>query len=344
MNHMFRTLAKKVGAITALSVVYTTTMAQSVSTVDYAQIVAGSQPGVVQELIAGASAPPVANPSETSKQSALVPYAQVDSGSIGFNRNAAANRIDYAYDTGFRPTLAGAFVCDFYFYTGYIPTGNLVIKVDDLVIGNTAQAVSSMGKTARGTCLMSGYLLTDFKIPPGTLKVTGTMVYAFNQLGTTSNSVTVPACTGIYAGTPQFTARHNGYTDNFYTTTESSINYALTLGFINKHVAFRMPEQYWGYLLAQRPFERFFHGAPQIEHFYSTSESESTFVRNFGYTPEGVEGWVFNTQKAGTVPLHRYARFYPAITDLEHYYSTTFGDPQSFGMDYEKDVGYVCAP
>jgi hypothetical protein len=341
---MIRVFSKQIGAIVALSVVYTSAMAQSITTTDYTQILAGALLGEIQEVTPGAPAPTITNPPATSKQLELVPYAQVDNGAIAFTRNAAANRIDYAYDTGFRPTQAGANVCDFYFYNGYVPFGTIVIKVDDLVVGTTSQSVGGMGRTARGTCVMSGNITYSPKIPPGTIKATGTMVYAFNTLGTKTESVTVPACSGLYAGTPQFAARLNGYTDNFYTTSESSINLALTYGFINKRIAFRMPEQYWGYLTTQRPFERFFIGAPQVEHFYSTSEADSTFVRNFGYSAEGVEGWVFNTQKVGTVPIHRYSRFYPANSDLEHYYSTTFGDPQSFGMNYEKDVGFVCAP
>ncbi len=170
------------------------------------------------------------------------------------------------------------------------------------------------------------------------------MNYRGSQLGTRSVSAPAPACTGIYAGTPQYAARHNGYTDNFYTMSASGSNAALTLGYFNQRIAFRMPEQYGGFEVLQRPFERFFIGSPQLEHFYSTTVSESNFVRNFGYIPEGIEGWVFKDQKAGTVPLHRYSRFYPATSDLEHYYSTTLGDPQSFGMQYEHVAGYVCAP
>jgi hypothetical protein len=208
--------------------------------------------------------------SDKERGGATINFAQIDNGGIRFTRNDAANRIDYLYDTGFVPTVPGPFGCDSFFYSGFVPFGTVVIKIDDFVYANGAQPVGGMLRSTRGTCLMSGFTTPNgFKIPPGTIRVTGTMYYRTAQLGTISASVTAPACTGIYAGTPQFGARHNGYTDNFYTTSESGINFALTLGYFNKRIAFRMPEQYAGFDVLQRPFERFFIGSPQLEHFYS---------------------------------------------------------------------------
>ncbi len=343
---MLITLLKRTSAIALLSAIYATSMAQTIAVGD-PQVAIGPGPGELLVLVPGAPPQEIVAPGPNDKTdgSPISRFAQIDNGRIRFERNNVADRIDYWYDTGFVPTTPGPFGCDWFRYNGNVPFGTIVIKIDDFVYASGAAPVGSMLRSTRGTCMMAGYTTPNgYKIPPGTIKVTGTMTYAFNQLGTVSDSVPVPACTGIYAGTPQFGARHNGYTDNYYTTSESGINFALTLGYFNKRVAFRMPERYAGFEVLQRPFERFFIAAPQLEHFYSTTEVESNFVRNFGYTPEGIEGWVFKSQVAGTVPLHRYSRFYPANSDLEHYYSTTLGDPQSFNMNYEHIAGYVCAP
>ena len=89
-------------------------------------------------------------------------------------------------------------------------------------------------------------------------------------------------------------------------------------------------------------FSRYFKGAPQLEHFYSTNTSEAGFLIANGYIAEGIEGNVYSRPRIGTAALHRYATYNPANGDLYHYYTIHANDAQTQGMQYEGVVGYVC--
>jgi hypothetical protein len=270
---------------------------------------------------------------------------QLDQGSIRWNLSTDGKTLSYGYDTGFVPSRYGpGGVCDFTTYSGWAPYGVVTFKIDGVQIASASLSTKAMGRTARGTCYMSGvYSTNGFPIQPGQFNVTGYMAIGNSLLASTSASLTVPACSWIHTGQPQYTARRNLNTDNLYTMNYAAIYDAQSLGYTNQRIAFKMPPVVDGYGALQRPFKRFFIGLPQYEHMYTTTEEESQFLLSFGYTPQGTEGWVYKNQKVGTVPLHRFGRFYSAITDLEHYFTTDRFDAQSNGMVYEGVVGYVCS-
>ena len=69
------------------------------------------------------------------------------------------------------------------------------------------------------------------------------------------------------------------------------------------------------------PLYRYFKSNP-TDHFYTTNANEigvttPGFVGRHGYKSEGIAGYVYSTQKHGTVPLHRYWK--ASITD--HFYT-----------------------
>lgn len=156
-----------------------------------------------------------------------------------------------------------------------------------------------------------------------------------------SESRTIYACTSKQGKQPMYRAHHLTYTDNFYTTSISDRNIALSIGYIDGGVPFSMPMQA---RFNSRPFYRLFKGAPQLVHFYTASDWERNWTMQQGYEYEGIEGFVFNTQKPGTLPLHIFTYYNGSTGDLQHYYTLSLNDPETAGFDYEGIAGYACAP
>jgi hypothetical protein len=142
-------------------------------------------------------------------------------------------------------------------------------------------------------------------------------------------------------GTPLYRWYSTGSTDHFYSVT----NYATIRGFSQQGIA--------GYMApgpgpSALPFRRFYKGAPQTEHFYTTSASEASFVvSTLGYVEEGTgEGYLYTSQQAGTVPLYRLWWCSPSA-DCDHIWTawTTERDQLiAAGWGLDGIVGYVGMP
>jgi hypothetical protein len=171
-------------------------------------------------------------------------------------------------------------------------------------------------------------------LAPGTyqVKVTqGASTLATAQL-------VLPAC---IKPIPMYSARHDAYTDNFYTTLSSDLQQAISLGYHSTGVGFEVSRSNQ----KTAPWKRYFIGSPQLEHFYTHLADEEQFVTSFGYVYERDEGNIFPTQLAGTLPLYRLSQFFPATSDLQHVYTTSSAAVASYqqsgyGLDGVK--GYVC--
>jgi hypothetical protein len=273
---------------------------------------------------------------------------QVGQGTVFMKLSADGRRLDWSHDTGWVPDVYGAGLsCDAtnYGLGQFIPTSNVNIYIDDRLIGSSATPTTAMLRTNAGTCFVSGYnTISAETFPPGNFKIVGTVVKG-PLLASATNTFAVSACTGNYRNNPVFWSRNNQYTDNFYTTSEADNKASiLSYGYEYRPDPFYLPAQLVGsYAGDQSQFRRFFKGAPQIEHFYSTNPSETSVVIGYGYINEKVEGYVYKTNKPGTTPLYRYAQFFPATGDLQHYYTIRGGDPNAAGYVYEGIIGYVCA-
>jgi hypothetical protein len=153
-------------------------------------------------------------------------------------------------------------------------------------------------------------------------------------------NLTVPACAAPLA---MYAARHEGYTDNFYTTLQSDWQTARnTHGYVDSGVPFKVSRR--NELTA--PFKRFFKGAPQIEHFYSHLAADEQVVLGHGYAFERIEGNVFPAPVTGTLGLHRLSKFNGATGDLQHVYTTSAGEAtvyQGQGWITDGVKGFVCA-
>jgi alpha-tubulin suppressor-like RCC1 family protein len=75
------------------------------------------------------------------------------------------------------------------------------------------------------------------------------------------------------------------------------------------------------------------------DHFYTTNVDEDQTVKSYGYTYEGIQCYVYNTQVPGTVPLYRYW----STKIYDHYYTIYANDPvvTSNGYYSEGTAGYV---
>jgi Repeat of unknown function (DUF5648) len=95
------------------------------------------------------------------------------------------------------------------------------------------------------------------------------------------------------------------------------------------------------------PFVRFFKGAPQIEHFYTSSNNEQQLIKYYGYTYEGAEGGLFTSGSnvvTGLVPLVRLNKFNASNGDLVHKWTTnssTVNSLVSQGWGNDGVAGYV---
>jgi hypothetical protein len=156
-----------------------------------------------------------------------------------------------------------------------------------------------------------------------------------------SKEHSVNACSQTRGKRPIYLSNNGVFTDYFYTLSLSDTQLAGTIGYGYMGVPFAMP---YPEPLDTAAFDRYFKGAPQYEHFYSTNSGEAAYLINNGYEPEGSEGHVYTTPKPGAWPLHRYVRYNSANGDLYHYYTIYYNDVQTTGMYYEGVVGHVCPP
>ncbi|KAF7439690.1 hypothetical protein PC9H_000026 [Pleurotus ostreatus] len=79
----------------------------------------------------------------------------------------------------------------------------------------------------------------------------------------------------------------------------------------------------------------------RVDHFYTTSVQELTSATHVsGYASEGIQGFIFPSPEASTVPLYRL--FHPARTD--HFYTTNEAEAISatgLGWNRQGIAGYV---
>jgi len=143
--------------------------------------------------------------------------------------------------------------------------------------------------------------------------------------------------------TPLYQTYSSAVNDYFYTVLASDRDIAInTYGYVNAGIAARVESTLIGGSL---PFKRFYKYLPQTDHFYTTSATEEAFVRDNGWVFERVEGYIYPTQKPGTVPFYRVSRWYPSTGDLEHFYTTSASTRASYlaqGWTADPLAGYVC--
>ena len=184
--------------------------------------------------------------------------------------------------------------------------------------------------------LTSGAVFTN-KISPGVWTATATK----DAQPAISDQETIYACTAKQGKTPAYWLWTPTYTDHFFTTSASERDAVLGAGagYSSLGTGFAMPAQV---RFGSVPFYRTYKGAPQFDHFYTTSQSDLQFVTQNGYTYEGMLGHAFSNKKPGSVSLYRFGKFDGATGDLQHLYSTNRYDGYSYGMSYEGVAGFVC--
>jgi hypothetical protein len=92
-------------------------------------------------------------------------------------------------------------------------------------------------------------------------------------------------------------------------------------------------------------FKRYWKGAPQTDHFYTTSSTEANGVIKAGWVwePTYSAGYLYTTQVPGSVPLYRLNKF-TAQLDGMHYYTSSAAEVASMkaaGFTLDGVAGYV---
>jgi Repeat of unknown function (DUF5648) len=96
-------------------------------------------------------------------------------------------------------------------------------------------------------------------------------------------------------------------------------------------------------------FNRYFKGAPQVEHFYTSSVAEQNLlVQSYGYVAEGAEGSIFkNSAASGLMPVTRLAKYDGATGDLQHKWTLNSALVSGLvGQGWQNDgvAGYLFPP
>lgn len=94
------------------------------------------------------------------------------------------------------------------------------------------------------------------------------------------------------------------------------------------------------------PLYRFYKGGVASDHFYTTSQADIDTVYSLGFSFERVEGYLFTTQIAGTLPMYRLSRCVVVnnACDLEHRYTISENARQSLvnaGWGLDRVEGYA---
>ncbi|MFY0567481.1 hypothetical protein ACN28E_27160 [Archangium lansingense] len=92
------------------------------------------------------------------------------------------------------------------------------------------------------------------------------------------------------------------------------------------------------------PLRRFYKFVPETDHFYTISSDEANLVLSWGWVDEGIEGYLWNSQVPGTVPVYRLNKWNPSTDDQVHYFATSSGDiQQKLSQGYSNDgvAGYI---
>lgn len=92
-------------------------------------------------------------------------------------------------------------------------------------------------------------------------------------------------------------------------------------------------------------FKRYWKGAPQTDHFYTTSSAEANGVIKAGWVwePTYSAGYLYTTQVPGSVPLYRLNKF-TAELDGMHYYTASVAEVASMkasGFTLDGIAGYI---
>ncbi|MBF0528508.1 MAG: carboxypeptidase regulatory-like domain-containing protein, partial [Deltaproteobacteria bacterium] len=108
----------------------------------------------------------------------------------------------------------------------------------------------------------------------------------------------------------------SGYRDHIYTTNPKERDNAVAAGWKYERVECSISNRNSAGLV---PLYRLYHSAPKEDYFYTTNATEkSNAVSQFGYTDQGIAGYVYSSPASGAVALYRLRN----TADSNHFYCT----------------------
>jgi hypothetical protein len=165
--------------------------------------------------------------------------------------------------------------------------------------------------------------------------------------GTTSQplkmQVTFSACSASDT-TPLYVSRYSGsYHDSYMTTNLSLHNSALSQGYVNAGTVAKLTKTKT-HPTSSQLFKQYF--SPSfINHYYSWKAADISYVLSAGWRFERDEGYIYDQQFSGTVPLYILWKNWNGSWDVEHRYTTNLTERNNWvnqGFKYDSIMGYVC--
>lgn len=155
----------------------------------------------------------------------------------------------------------------------------------------------------------------------------------------------------VYPMSPLHQLHNSGLQDNLYTVSKQTVSGAMSCcqySYVGAAAWVPLnlptdPVSYNDWLPSN--FNRFWKGAPQYDHFYTTSYSDGQAVMNMGYQSEGNEGALFSVSHgSGFLPLYRLNRFNATTGDLIHAYTLSESERTAYqqqGWGFDGVQGYA---
>jgi hypothetical protein len=145
--------------------------------------------------------------------------------------------------------------------------------------------------------------------------------------------------------TPLYVSRYTAPNHhNSYMSTDINLHYsALSQGYVSAGIVARLPRTKL-HATSSHLFKQFFN-LDLLNHYYGWRVGDIAYVLSDGWYFERDEGYIYDMQLSGTVPLYVLWRNWNGDRDLEHRYTTSDSERDAWvrqGYNLDSVMGFVC--